>query len=284
MFRDRGAASAKGVMINRGSERCIVPVENSNFAQVSTVVCDNDDLNQHFTIHTNGEIRHDVTGYCLGTEDATTGIFSISSCADNKSQGFVPEAQVDGTYILTSMIDATQCATELDMQDTSVAHRECTSADNQKWDIGSNEWSAPTFTWVEMGCGNGVETSYAYSEAYAYIDANNVRSEAHEDLIDAAKDALYKNLVTIPNGVTVNPNDTEFLSQNYAQMMYHPSDVSIDRSHLFTCGADATCMYRSVMTMHNGDLDADLEWITGYTRCIDSAPVCVPLTEYDNED
>lgn len=191
MFRERGAATAQGVMINRDSERCMVPVENSNEAQVSTAVCDNDDVNQHFTIHTNGEIVHDVTGFCLGPKDGTTGIFSISSCADTKSQAFVPEAQTDGTYILTSMIDSTQCATELDMQDTSVAHRDCTSADNQKWEIGSNEWSAPTFTWIEMGCGHGVETSYAYSESYTYIDSDDVESEAHEDLIDSAKDALY---------------------------------------------------------------------------------------------
>jgi len=67
-------------------------------------------------------------------------------------------------------------------------------------------------------------------------------------------------------------------------MMYHPTDPSIDRSHFFTCGADDTCMYRSVMTMTNASLDGTLEWVTGYTKCMDAAPVCVPLTELDENN
>ena len=163
----------------------MIPVENSHEAQITSIECNNDDANQQFTVYNNGEIVHDLTGFCLGPKPDTEGIFSISSCADSKTQGFHPKAQTDGTYILYSMDDVTMCATQLDHQDSSVAHRECGDmTDDQKWSIGSHEWSSPTFTWVEMGCGYGVETSYADSESYSYIDSNGDVSEAHDDLID----------------------------------------------------------------------------------------------------
>ena len=38
-------------------------------------------------------------------------------------------------------------------------------------------------------------------------------------------------------------------------------------------------MYRSVMTMTNNDLNSTLEWVTGYTRCMEAIPICVPLTK-----
>lgn len=196
-------------------------------------------------------------------------------------QGFKPQAQTDGTYVLEWMKDTTQCATEIDAQDSSVAPRTCVESDAQKWEIGSHKWASPVFTWVEMGCGQGVETSYAYTESYTYVDSEGVVSEANSELIDAAKQSLFDN-ASLPNTVTVRQQDVTGLSGDYAQMMYHPSDASIDRSHLFTCGVEASCMYRSVMTMHNASLQADLKWVTGYTKCLDSAPVCVPLTEYDS--
>lgn len=66
MFRTKGEVLANGNIANYGSDRCMIPVENSNEAQVTTIVCDDDDVNQQFSIYENGEIVHNVSGLCLG--------------------------------------------------------------------------------------------------------------------------------------------------------------------------------------------------------------------------
>lgn len=88
----------------------------------------------------------------------------------------------------------------------------------------------------------------------------------------------------LTNGVSVRQSDARSLSEDYSMMMYHPSDASVDRSHLVTCSGESTCMYRSVMTMQNSSLATTLTWVTGYTRCMEAMPVCVPLTKFENNE
>lgn len=164
MFRQKGTVITSGNLASFKSERCLIPVENDDEAQVTTIECDDDDVNQQFTLYSNGELRHDATGQCLGNSETTTGIFSISYCEDILEQGFKALAQDDGTYVLNWMANTDMCATEVSAQEGSVAPRACNSNDEQKWNFGSHTWTSPKFTWVEMGCGNGIDTAYAYSE------------------------------------------------------------------------------------------------------------------------
>lgn len=100
MFRSTGAAVFDGIIENVASQRCLVPVANIHDAQVSTIECDDKDLNQKFTLYENGEIRHDMTGLCLGDNENRKGIFSVSFCADKTTQGFTPVATIDGYHAL----------------------------------------------------------------------------------------------------------------------------------------------------------------------------------------
>lgn len=100
MIRSTGAAIAQGLLENVGSEQCLIPVADVHDAQVTTIECDDRDLNQQFTMYENGEIRHDVTGLCLGDNENKMGIFSVSFCTDKTTQGFEVIAQLDGSYSL----------------------------------------------------------------------------------------------------------------------------------------------------------------------------------------
>lgn len=86
-------------------------------------------------------------------------------------------------------------------------------------------------------------------------DANNNESVAADSLIDEAKSALKQNTyIPNPTNPDVSAEDVPLLSETYAEMMYHPSDATIDRSHLFSCSGESHCMYRSVMTMKNSSI------------------------------
>lgn len=125
--------------------------------------------------------------------------------------------------------------------------------------------------------------SHSYSEEFTAIDSDGVRSQASDDFVLSARDELYGQ-TEITNAPAVDADSVEYLTETYSQMMNHPSDPTIDRSHLFTCSGDNNCMYRSVMSMFNNLENESLEWITGYTRCLPNEPVCPPLTVYDETD
>ena len=69
------------------------------------------------------------------------------------------------------------------------------------------------------------------------VDATTGDEEDLPDsLVDEAIAALNVNIyIPNPNNPSVLAADASELSKTYAEMMYHPSDASIDRSHLFAC-------------------------------------------------
>lgn len=146
--------------------------------------------------------------------------------------------------------------------------------------VDNNEWNDALFTWVEVGCGNGVEMSHSYSEEFNVINTDGTKDRASDEFVLSAREELVGE-TDITNAPSVNAKYVDYLTETYSAMMNHPSDPTIDRSHMFTCSGENTCMYRSIMTMHNNYENEDLEWITGYTRCLTDLPVCPPLTVYD---
>lgn len=124
--------------------------------------------------------------------------------------------------------------------------------------------------------------SHSYSEEFNKINADGTKTTADDDYVMSAQDELLGE-TEIKNAPTVEATSVAYLTETYSQMMNHPSDPTIDRSHLFTCSGEDNCMYRSVMTMSNNYTSDTLEWITGYTRCMGAAPQCPPLTSYDTD-
>ena len=122
--------------------------------------------------------------------------------------------------------------------------------------------------------------THSYSEEFNRIEADGSKVRAEDNYIVSAQKELLGE-TSIVNSPNVDADDVEYLTSVYSQMMNHPSDPSIDRSHMFTCSGDDNCMYRSVMTMQNNYSSDVLEWTTGYTRCTSAMPSCPPLTSYD---
>jgi len=90
--------------------------------------------------------------------------------------------------------------------------------------------------------------THSYSEEFNRIEADGSKVHAEDNYIISAQKELLGE-TSIVNSPNVDADDVLYLTSVYSQMMNHPSDPSIDRSHMFTCSGDDNCMYRSVMTM-----------------------------------
>jgi|Transcript_7593 hypothetical protein len=122
--------------------------------------------------------------------------------------------------------------------------------------------------------------THSYSEEFNRLLSDGTKLPAEDNYVASAQNELLGE-TDITNSPEVDNDDVLYLTSVYSQMMNHPTDPTIDRSHMFTCSGDNNCMYRSVMTMENNYSNDKLEWTTGYTRCTSATPSCPPLTSYD---
>ena len=69
--------------------------------------------------------------------------------------------------------------------------------------VDNNEWNDALFTWVEVGCGNGVEMSHSYSEEFNVINTDGTKDRASDEFVLSAREELVGE-TDITNAPSVN--------------------------------------------------------------------------------